>query len=204
LKTRILIAAVLLGALLSANLNALESLVVRLDGDYLRISLPHLDFLKGKPLERLKDGASVAFIGQVTISTSPNSISPVARSVARFALSYDIFEERFSVTRMGSSPDSRRSQSHLSAQQTENWCLDNLVIDRSLLPADKPFYVQLDLRAEDSRDQLGIIGDPGINLTRLIEILGRAPRSLQDRLVVNSGPFRLADLKKTEIRGTRG
>ena len=82
---------------------------MHLDGDYLRVSLPHIDFLKGKPLDRLKDGASVAFIGQVTITTSPNSLIPIARSVARFALSYDIWEERFSVTKIGQTPDSRRS-----------------------------------------------------------------------------------------------
>ena len=99
---------------------------------------------------------------------------------------------------------SRRSASHLSAQATENWCLDNLGIDRSQLPADKQFYVQLDLRAEDPKDQLGIIGDPGINLTRLIEIFGRPSRGAQPRWLMSSGPFRLDDLKKTEIRGTRG
>jgi len=203
LKTRIPIAALLLCAF-GAVSSASEDLVVFLDGDYLRVSLPHIDFLKGKPIERLKDGASVAFIGQVTITTSPNSISPIARSVARFALSYDIWEERFSVTKIGQSPESRRSASHLSAQATENWCLDNLVIDRSQIPLDKQFYVQLDLRAEDPRDQLGIIGDPGINLTRLIEMFGRAPRSPQERWLFNSGPFRLNDLKKTEVRGIRG
>jgi hypothetical protein len=199
LKKRILVANLLLCASLWA-----QDLAVHLDGDYLRIALPHVDFLKGKPLERLKDGASVAFIGQLTITTMPNSLNPVARAVARFALSYDIWEERFSVTKMGQTPDSRRSAAHLSAQATENWCLDNLAIDRSRIPSDQPFYVQLDLRAEDPRDQLGIIGDPGINLTRLIEIFGRPPRSAQPRLTLSSGPLRLADLKKAEIRGTRG
>jgi hypothetical protein len=204
LKTTNLICAALFLSTASVNLSAADGLFVRLDGDYLRISLPHIDFLKGKPLERLKDGVSVAFIGQVTLTTSPNSLSPVARSVARFALSYDIWEERFSVTKIGQSPDSRRSASHLSAQMAENWCLDNLLIDRSQIPADGQFWVQLELRADDPRDQLGIIGDPGINLTRLIEILGRAPRSPQERWLFNTGPFRLGDLKKTEIKGTRG
>lgn len=206
MKTRIAVAAaVLLGAMGAwGAVSGAEGLGVFLDGDYLRVSLPHLDFLKGKPLDRLKDGASVAFIGQVTITTSPNSLSPVARSVARFALSYDIFEERFSVTKIGQSPGSRWTQSHLTVQGTEKWCIDNLVIDRGQVPADKEFYVQLDLREEDPRDQLGIIGDPGINLTRLIEVLGRAPRSPQGRWLFNSGPYRLIDLKKAEIRGTRG
>jgi hypothetical protein len=183
---------------------AADGLAVFLDGDYLRVSLPHLDFLKGKPLDRLKDGASVAFVGSVTITTSPNSLTPVARSFAQFALSYDIWEERFSVTKIGQSPGSRRTASHLSAQAIESWCIDNLVIDRGLIPADKQFYVQLDLRAEDPSDQLGIIGDPGVNLTRLIEYFGRQTRSPQGRWLFNSGPFRLEDLKKTEIKGIRG
>ncbi len=187
--------------LLPACLGA-QDLSVHLDGDYLRVSLPHLDFLQGKPLDRLKDGASVAFLGQLTITSSPGSLQPIAKTVARFALSYDIWEERFSVTKIGL--DSRRSQSHLSAQATENWCLDNLGIDRSQLPADKPFYVNLDLRVEDPKDQLSAIGDPGINITRLIEIFGRPSRGAQPRWLKSSGPFRLEDLKRSEIRGTRG
>jgi len=196
--------AVLLLSLPGAVSSATEDLVVRLDGDYLRISLPHIDFLKGKPLDRLKDGASVAFIGHVTITTSPNSITSLASEMARFAFSYDIWEERFSVTKLGETPGARRTAAHLSAQAAENWCLDNLSIDRSWVPVDKPFYVQLDLFAEDSKDQSGIIGDPGINLTRLIEMLGRAPRGPRERWLLSSGPLRLADLKKGEIRGPRG
>lgn len=182
---------------LALSPNPLEC-VVRLDGDFLRISAPHLDFLQGKPLDRLKDGASVAFIGQLTISDSPNSLKPLARSVARFALSYDIWEERFSISKIGQTPGSRTSASHLSVQAAQVWCLDNITIDRSQLPTDKQFWVQLDLRAEDPRDQLGVIGDPGINLTRLIEIFGRPPRGAQSRWVLNGGPFKLADLKKAE------
>jgi hypothetical protein len=181
-----------------------QNLPVHLDGDYLRVSLPRIDFLQGKPLDRLKDGASVAFIGQLTITTTPNSLSPVARAVARFALSYDIWAENFSVTKIGQTPDSRRTISHLSAQAAENWCLDNLGIDRSQIPADKPFYVQLDLRAEDPKDQVGIIGEPGINITRLIEIFGRPIHGTQPRWLENSGPWRMDDLKKNEVKGARG
>jgi hypothetical protein len=193
------LAAATAGVCAWAVTTAPPQLLVHLDGDYLRISLPHLDFLSGKPLDRLKDGASIAFIGQLTITTAPNAIKPAARSVARFALSYDIWEERFSVTKIGATPDSKRAASHLSAQAAQNWCLDNLTVDRSQLP-DTDFWVQLDLRAEDPRDQLGIIGEPGINLTRLIEIFGRPARGAQPRWLLNSGPFRLTDLRK----GPRG
>jgi hypothetical protein len=179
-------------------------MTVRLDGDYLRIALPHLDFLQGKALSRLKDGASVAFIGQVTITTSQNSLTPVARSVARFALSYDIWEERFSITKIGQNFDARRSVSHLSEQSAQSWCIDNLTLGRSQLPADKEFWVQLDLRTEDPRDQTGVVGDPGISITRLIEIFSRPARDEKSRWISSSGPFRLADLKRLDVRGPRG
>jgi hypothetical protein len=202
LKTRITVATLLLAAsLLPVGLGA-QDLAVHLDGDYLHVSMPHIDFLQGKPLNRLKDGASVAFIGQLTLSSTPSSLKPIARSVAQFALSYDIWEERFSVTKIGT--ESRRTISHLSAQAAENWCLDNLGIDRSQIPADKQFYVNLDLRAEDPKDQLSMIGDAGISITRMIEILGRPSHGSQPRFLKSSGPYRLEDLKKFEIKGTRG
>jgi hypothetical protein len=199
LKTKLVVAALLLGA----NLGAVESLAVHLDGDYLRVSLPQVDFLKGKPLDRLKDGASIAFVGKISVTLAPNSLITVAQSVTSFALSYDIWEERFSVTKIDPTGSRRIQGAHLSAQAAENLCLDSLAIDRGQLPADKPFYVQLDLRMDDGRDQLGIIGDPGINFTRLIELLGRQ-RSPQEHWLYNSGPLRLADLKKTEVRAVRG
>lgn len=206
MKRRILLAVLALAASLPAEdlVVRQDMMGVRLDGDYLRISLPNVDFLRGKPLERLKDGAAVAFIGQLTLTTSPAARTPAARSIARFALSYDIWEERFSVTRIGQTPAQRRTVSHLSAAAAEAWCIDNLTIDRGLIPADKDFYIQLDLRAEDPKDQLGsIFGDTGINITRLIEIFGRPARGSQPRWLLNSGPHRLVDLKKTEVRGAR-
>lgn len=204
MKTRIPLAIPLLCAgLLGSSLGA-QDLAVHLDGDYLRVSLPHIDFLQGKPLDRLKDGGSVAFIGLITITNSPSSLTSIARSGARFAFSYDIFEEKFSVTRFGQRASSRLSQSHLSAQQAELWCLDNLGIDRSEIPADRQFYVNLDLKVEDPKDQLGIVDDGGISISRMIEMLGRTNRGKQPHWLKSSGPYRLADLKKNEVKGTRG
>jgi hypothetical protein len=194
-----IVAALAAGAascVFAVGLATAPELLVRVEGDYLHISAPHLNFLSGKTLERLKDGASVAFIGQLTVTTTPNAIIPEARSVARFALSYDIWEERFSITKIGEKPDSRRSVSHLSVQAAQNWCLDNLAIDRSLVPADKLVYVQLDLRVEDPRDPVGIVGEPGINITRLIEIFSRPAKSAQPPMVLRNGPFRVADLRR--------
>jgi hypothetical protein len=205
LRTRIPVAAavLLLGA--GAVAGASDSLSVFLDGDYLRIALPHLDFLKGKPLERLKDGGTVVFSGQLRLLTSPNALLPVAKGVTSFAFSYDIWEERFSITKLTQSPESRHTWQHLSAQAAEAIFLDNLVIDRGEVPGDRDFYIQLELRPDEARDQLGIIGNPGIDITRvLIEMFGRPPRSPQERMLWSGGPFRMSDLKKTEVRSKRG
>ena len=173
-------------------------LLVRLDGDFLHIFAPRLNFLTGKPLQRLKDGASVAFVAQLTISSEPNSLVPDARTVARFALSYDVWGEKFSVVKIGDRPESHRlSASHLAtAEATQNWCLDNLTIEQSALPADRPFYVHLDLRVEDPHDQLGIVGEAGISISRLIEVFSRPARVGQPPWVQTEGPFRLSELKK--------
>ena len=197
LKRRAIVAALAAGwGICALAVVLVDKLQVHLDGDFLHISAPHLNFLNGKTLERLKDGVSVAFIGQLSISSAPNAVVGDASSLARFALSYDIWEERFSVSRFGDRPGQHRSISHLSAQAAETWCLDNLMLDRALVPAERPFYVHLDLRADDPRDQLGIVGDTGINITRLIEIFSRPVKGNQQRWLLHAGPFRLSDLRK--------
>lgn len=171
-------------------------LSAHLDGDFLRISAPRLRFVNGSALDRLKNGSTVAFVGQLTVASLPNAVVADARTVARFALSYDIWEEKFSVTRFGDRPEARRAISHLSAEATERWCLDSMTIPYTHLPADRPFYVQFDLRLEDPRDPLGIVGDPGINITRLVELFSRPVKGAQPRWLLKSGPHTVSELRK--------
>lgn len=173
----------------------------RLEGEFLHVVAPNFSFLKDKPLERLKDGVSVAFIAQLTVSTSPNYLVPDAPpSVARFAVSYDIFEEKFSVTKIGDH-DQKLSISHLTAPAAEAWCFDKLTLHRSDLPADRPFYIQLDMRVEDPRDTAGMIGDGGISLAKMIQVFSRPVRDKQTHWLLNSGQIRLDDLIR---KGTHG
>jgi len=185
------------GAPFAAALGA-QSLAARLNSaNVLHISAPRFHFLVGKPLERLKDGATVAFLGQLSLSLDANTTMQ-ARSVARFAMSYDIWEERFSVTRFSISKDetASRTASHLSGEAAENWCLDNLGLDSSSIPANRQFWLRLELRAEEGRDGTGVLGEPGINLTRLIEIFSRPARAQQPRWQLDAGPLRLRDLRR--------
>ena len=173
-----------------------QPLLLRLDGDLLHISAPQLQFLSGKPLERLHDGLSVAFLGQLTVSTDANA-TVRARSTARFALSYDIWEQRFSVTRLGAG---KRSASNLSVREAEAWCLDNMALERTALPQDRPFWVRLDWRAEESLEQPGVMGEPGISLTRMVEIFSRPAREKQPHWVLDLGPMQLRDIRITQNR----
>ena len=175
-----------------------ESLLPRMEGNLLRASAPQLHFLTGKPLERLHNGASVAFNAQLSLSLERGSAA-VERTVERFVISYDLWEEKFSASRLSQPP---RSVSHLSAAAAETWCLLNLAVPVTALAPDKSFWLRLELRAEDPRERPAVLGEPGISLTRLIELFSRPSRGGQPSWVVEDGPFSLADLNKTKRSGS--
>jgi hypothetical protein len=183
------------GAPFTLGLSA-QALRVRLDGDDLRIAAPDLRFLGGKPLEKLKDGASVVFLAQLSISTEVNAPA-IKRAVDRFVVSYDVWEEKFAVSRTG-----MERETHLSPVGVESWCLERLAIGIEGLAPDKPFWVRLELRAEDARDQAAVVGESGINLTRLIEVFSNPAHAQQMRWELMAGPVRLMELKR-ERRGSR-
>ncbi len=169
-------------------------LTPRADGDELRIAVSELHFLSGKPLDKLHNGATVSFAFQLTLRTDFGPAA-LARAVERFVVSYDLWEEKFTVARLGKV---RRSISHLSATAAENWCFDSLVLSTAGLAPDKRFWLRLEVRADDPKDGLGVIEEPGINLTRLVDIFSRPPREQQARWQVEAGPLLLADLRKSE------
>ena len=168
------------------------------DGDNIHISAPQLHFLNGKPLERLKDAAEVTFLSQLTISTDSNRTA-FRRLPERFVVSYDIWEENsFKVTRLGGG---RRSVSHLTATAAEAWCVESMVISAADLDPQRPFWLHYELRAADAKEEAAIVGEPGINVTRMIEIFSRRPSSEQPSWALDAGPLRLGDLRRVESRG---
>lgn len=175
-------------------------LKLRLEGGDLRVAAPRLKFLTGKPLERLQDGASVAFLAQFSLAAGSNGIA-MRRAVDRFVISYDLWEEKFSITRTGQNRNDRRSVSHLTMAAAEAWCLSNLALNAQGLAPDRQFWVRLELRAEDPRDQAAVVGEPGINLTRLIEVFSNPARAQQARWEAEEGPVRLADLPRVAGSG---
>jgi hypothetical protein len=158
-------------------------------GGDLRVTAPSLHFLTGKSLARLHDGAAVPFDFQLIIASGSKD-NVVARSLERFTVSYDVWEEKFSVVRVR---DLHRSGMRLSAASAESWCLDNIVIPAAGLPAGQQLWARLEIRSAEPKEPLA--ASSGINLATLIDIFSRPSRPQQDRWSVESAPFQLADLK---------
>jgi hypothetical protein len=173
---------------------------VTFDGDNLHVSTPSLHFLTGKPLERLKDASTVVFLSQLTLF-SENRDVVIRRVPARFVVSYDLWEEKFSVTQLGSMP---RSTPHaLSAPAAEAWCLEGLAISALGVAQDRRFWLRFELRTADQKDLAGEAGEPGLNLKSLIELFSRKPGPDDPNWTREVGPLRLEDLRRATGRGAR-
>ena len=165
-----------------------QALSVRLDNDYLRITAPEIDFLTDNPLKRLTDGNTVSYLGQLMLTSGSGSDRIVhARSVARFAFSYDVWAERFKVTLMTPGSRLQPSAKNLTREGAQAWCLDQLKIDLANVPPNRPFWVRLEMRSED-REGKGIIGEPGISLSGMIALFSRPVKNLQVHVVREVGP----------------
>src|SRR5207244_84773 len=97
-----------------------EALKVRIESERLRVSAPELHLLAGRRLERLRNGSTAIYSLQLTVRNERSGhIS--ARVLQRFSFSYDLWEEKFTVTRLDSPT---RSASNLSAARAEAWCIE--------------------------------------------------------------------------------
>jgi hypothetical protein len=168
-------------------------LTVERRGDRLRLSVSGLHFLEGASLAQLRNGIPVTFAFSVTVAADRSSATQF-RADESFTVSYDLWEERFSVVRIRAPAD---SASNLTATEIEAWCLDALFVPVSAVQADKTFVIQLDCLVADAvtgRDE----PPSGLTLAGLLDILSRRSRAASPGWSVRSGPLRLADLKDSE------
>jgi hypothetical protein len=166
-------------------------LTVRRSGEEIRIIAPRMRLLEGRTLDRLQDGMSVRFEFQLTV-LADGKRSVLKRTSERFVMSYDLWEEKFAVTRVTGPP---RSVSHLSAMGAEAWCVDQLSLTASDFPPQQPISLRLDVRAEDLERRSRENTESGLSLTDLVDIFSRTGRTSQPKWSFESSPFRLADLK---------
>ncbi len=189
-----------LAALLSFGLVALtvssDDLFVRRSLNDLHVVAPRLNFLTPKTLARLRDGAIAPFDIQLTISAgSQNNV--IARAVERFVVSYDLWQQKFSVVRMR---DYRKWGMNASWSAAEAWCVDNMVIDvaqfASQVSAGQQLWARLEIRSVDQKTPLPPVSDSGISIISLVELFSRPPRPQQDRWTLQTAAFHLEDLKQ--------
>ena len=120
-------------------------------------------------------------------------------------MSFDLWEERFSVVQTGSSS---RSASHLTASAAQAWCLENLRFPLPSLPPGKTFVIDLECAAVENESDGDTENGAGMTLAALIDVFSRRERGALPRWRASSGPLRLADLKdvngpKTSSRNMR-
>jgi hypothetical protein len=177
---------------LLATVMLAQSATARIDGDRVRIIAPRLHFLVGEALSRLRDGATVRYELQLTARTDRNG-RLLVRNLEQFAISYDLWEEKFAVKKLGTSP---RTISHLSAAAAEAWCLENTSLPTATFGANQSFWIRLDYQAATATDATEQSDNSGFTLTGLIDIFSRRARSEQVHGFEEVGPLRLESLKR--------
>lgn len=188
--TRVFLLAIICLVLLGMSVSS-EDLILRKAAGEIHISAPRMHFLTGRALQRLRDGATVPFDFQFTIAAGSKT-NVVQRTVERFMVSYDVWEEKFKVVALG---NYRRYGSHLSANGAEAWCLESIFVPAVGLPEGKQLWARLEVRGVETKEQASTFTDPGISITTLIEIFSHQPRAQQDHMTLESTPFQLADLR---------
>ncbi len=184
----------LLVVLMQCTLLEAQTLRVRLQGAHLYAEAPQLHFLTDRVLERLHNGAAVPFHFQLAIVPVSGG-KPLAEASDLFVVSFDLWEERFSVVQ---SAPPRRRVSHLDSPAAEAWCLENLPLKIPAFDAGDPFIMKLEIRAEESREESSKDESSGLSLAGLVDIFSRKPREQPLRWSAVSGPVHLRDLKPRE------
>ena len=165
-----------------------QSLTVRTMSEALHIRVSGWRMIHGPVLKRLKDGRSVQLEFELTVLERPDG-PVVVRTQHRFNVSFDLWEERFAVSRIGTPA---RSISHLTAPETEAWCLENITVPMAGLgrfARDTPFWLQLAYQVQDPPTSNP--NEPTSGLRRLIDVFSRRDESAVGVETVAGGPFRL-------------
>ena len=163
------------------------SILLERHGDHLSVTAPQLHFISGKALEKLRNGSTIAYL--LTLTVAPEH-SRKQTLHAKFMVSYDLWEENYSVSRL---PDGRTA-SRLTAAMAEAWCLENVTIPIRSVPERQAFMIRLECTVEeDERKENGETSGP--IFADLVDIFSRKKQEAPQRWEISAGPFRLEELK---------
>jgi len=169
-----------------------QSFDVRAVADMLQLRGAGLGLIEGRVSEHLKDGRSVRVDVELTVLEKPRG-GPVAHGKYTFNVSYDLWEQRYAVTRVGTPP---RSISHLTARSAEGWCLENMTVPLASLGRfahDVPFWIRIDYRVEDRAPAANPEDDSTFGLRTLIDVLSRRKQDEMPVRSLEAGPFRVGN-----------
>jgi hypothetical protein len=182
------VSAIALIAIASTVALSGQTVTATASGDLLRVRAPGFGVIRGDTLNRLKNGQTVRFEIELSILAKPGA-TPALQNRQSFVLSYDLWEERFAVTRAGGTS---RSISHLTSPDAESWCLEQLAVPLSDLASfgrGVRFWVRLESRIQDGDGASNPSGDGGYTLRGLIDVLSRRRPAGDVRGVIQGGPF---------------
>ena len=189
LSSSVPIVALALVALGAISLGAQGVTVTRV-ADAIVVRAPAFAFIKGEPLVRLKEGRSVRV--DLDLFVLPRPGAPAATQIRQgFVLSYDLWEERFAVTRVG--PPSTVA-AYLTSAAAEAWCLEQLAVPVAalgILGRDTPFWIRLEYRVLDGATTSESSDTAGFTLRTLIDALSARRQATAWTDTVEAGPFRL-------------
>lgn len=193
---RILLIAVVL--ILGANVPAKsQSLTAEHQGDHLKVRAPQMRFIEGEALQKLHNGSTVAYVLSMAIATGQDA-KPTFLLEKRFLVSYDLWEEKYSVVQAGSGG---RAASRLTAAMAEAWCLEKMPLPLQAVPEQQSFMIRLECSIEDNENGNGENSNSSLTLARLIDVFSRKRKTEPPKWEAVSGLLRLDDLKKhREIR----
>ena len=177
---------------ISPRFLAAQSLSVTTEADQLHIGAPQLRLLTKDVLDRLHNGASVGLTFHIALSSASDG-TPIDQITYRFVFSYDLWEEKFAVTRLEPIP---RAISHLSAAAAETWCMDALRIRSDKLSIDRSFWVSLNYQVEPPASASAEPGNSGFTLGGLVDIFSRPSPRQQASGSRRVGPLRLGELRR--------
>jgi len=167
-----------------------QSFDVHAIADTLQLRGASLGLIEGRVADHLKDGRSVRVDVELTVLEKPRG-GAVARGQYTFNVSYDLWEQRYAVTRVGTPP---RSISHLTARNAEGWCLENMTVPLTSLGRfahDVPFWIRIDYRVQDRAPAESPSDDSTLGLRTLIDLLSRRRQDEMPMRSLEAGPFRV-------------
>jgi hypothetical protein len=194
----------LIAAFLSGLVFAMwtEELILSARGNRVEFSAPRVHFLTGKPLARMRNSDQVLYVFHATLWSGTRT-HVLKDALARFVVSYDLFEEKYSVSKL----EDRKTASRLTDVGVEAWCVQQMSMDVTGVSGSEPLWARLDIRALDGKESGALfskdnITDSGINLTsvtaKLIDIFSRPASASQPHWPLEAGPVTLDELRRLQ------